>query len=155
MIANMPTPDAPRFFEAAPVNEDGVAEGPRSFVAVGRIGEPVAADPGPEPEPPDGLPKPVGLAFPVAITYPLLAITAVELNSGLSKDLQCYQMVFIPDGGCFCAGALIIEKSGRICHRVKSRTRRRRFRNAGFGGGVSCRLSCRISFWFVRRFRGS
>lgn len=68
IIASIPTLDAPRFFEAAPVYGDGVADVPRSFVADGRIGEPVAADPGPEPEPPEEPAKPVGLAFPVAIT---------------------------------------------------------------------------------------
>lgn len=122
MIASIPTPDAPKFFEAAPVYEDGVADVPRSFVADGRIGEPVAADPGPEPEPepPEGLPKLVGLAFPVAITYPLLAAIGVELHSNLNTDLQSHSMKFIPDGGGLCAGTLTIEKCGCKRHRVKS-----------------------------------
>lgn len=102
IIASIPTPDAPRFFEAAPVYEDGVADVPRSFVADGRIGEPVAADPGPEPEPepkpPEGPAEPVGLAFPVAITYPLLAAIGVELILNVNTDLQCRLIKSIPNG---------------------------------------------------------
>ena len=102
IIASIPTPDAPRCFEAAPVYVDGVAAVPRSFVADGRIGEPVAADPGPEPKPepkpPEEPAKPVGLAFPVAITYPLLAAIGVELHSNLSTDPQCHSMKSIPNG---------------------------------------------------------
>lgn len=98
IIARIPTPDTPRFFEAAPVYVEDVAEVPRLFVADGRIGEPVAADPGPEPKPPEGLTEPVGLAIPVAVTYPLLAAMAVELNLNLNRDLHCYLKESIPNG---------------------------------------------------------
>lgn len=92
MIASIAAPDAPRFFEAAPVYEEGVAEVPRSLVADGRIGEPVGADPGPEPEPPEPEPpegptKPLGLGLPVPITYPVLPTTAVELIHISTKSL--------------------------------------------------------------------
>ena len=97
MIASIPAPDTARFFEAAPVYEEGVAEVPRSLVADGRIGEPVAADPGPGPKLPEEPTKPVGLAFPVAITYPLLATTAVELKANVNEDLRYYSKKFIPN----------------------------------------------------------
>lgn len=87
IIASIPAPNAPIFFEAVPVYGEVVAEDPRLFVPDGRIGEPVAADPGPEPKPPDGPAKPLELAIPVALTYPPVATTAAELSLGINKDL--------------------------------------------------------------------
>lgn len=79
-MANIPAPKAPRFFAAAPVYGEGVAEDPTGFVPDGRIGEPVAYDPGPEPKDSDGAAKPIELALPVALTNPLMPTTAVELT---------------------------------------------------------------------------
>ena len=87
-IASIPALKAPKFFEAVPVYSEGVAEDPRAFVAEGRIGEPVAADPGPEPKPLDEPTRPVVPAFPVALTYPVGATTLVELNISLNEALH-------------------------------------------------------------------
>ena len=66
-----------------------VVEDPGAPVPAGRIGEPVAADPGPEFKPPDGLAKPMEPVLPVALTYPLATATLVELKSSINNDFHC------------------------------------------------------------------
>jgi hypothetical protein len=76
------------FFEASPVYEEGVAEDPRAFVPDGRIGEPLADDPGPEPKVPAGPARPLEVALPVGLTSPLVPMTRVELNFRVIIGLQ-------------------------------------------------------------------
>lgn len=95
---NIPAPRAPTFFEAAPVYGEGVADVPRAFDPDGRIGEPVADDPGPEPKGPAGPSEPPEVALPVGLTSPLVPMTLVELNCSVnigpqSGLFQIYLMV--------------------------------------------------------------
>lgn len=75
----MAAPKEPRGLEAAPVNrgdEEDPGE-PGVLVPDGRIGDPLAKEPGPDPKVPVGSARP---ALPVALANPEEPITTEELD---------------------------------------------------------------------------